>query len=232
VYGRAPDRRALPGRAREGFGSCVLFDVDGVLVDSEERNGAVIRAVLAEAGVAVSERYDDLAGMQVAEMLHRIADLEGLDGRALVVRWRRAALDAARHGHRLVEGAAATVAWLGRHGVLVGAVSSAEGWYVRTICADVGIPPSAPVVSGDDVRRGKPDPEPYRRGLQLSGFGPDRCIAVEDSAHGAQSAVSAGLRVVAFGAGASRLADVTAAHARDMPALRHELSRLLEVPPT
>ena len=58
-------------------------------------------------------------------------------------------------------------------------------------------------VSFDDVTLGKPDPEPYRKGLALLGLAPRQAMAVEDSGTGARAARAAGLRLAALGAAQS-----------------------------
>ncbi|KQT94637.1 hydrolase [Marmoricola sp. Leaf446] len=54
----------------------------------------------------------------------------------------------------------------------------------------------AALVVGDEVSRGKPHPEPYRRGAELLGVAPERTVAIEDSPTGAASAEAAGCRVL------------------------------------
>jgi HAD superfamily hydrolase (TIGR01509 family) len=53
-------------------------------------------------------------------------------------------------------------------------------------------------VSINDVRNGKPHPEPYRRGAALLGFEPHQCLAIEDSPTGARAALAAGTRIIAW----------------------------------
>jgi HAD superfamily hydrolase (TIGR01509 family) len=52
------------------------------------------------------------------------------------------------------------------------------------------------IVAGDDVRHGKPHPEPYLRAAELLGVGPEECVAFEDSISGLRSAESAGTKAV------------------------------------
>ncbi len=52
------------------------------------------------------------------------------------------------------------------------------------------------VITADDVVRGKPDPEPYRKGAELLGFTPGECIVVEDAPSGVGAGVAAGCRVL------------------------------------
>ena len=51
-------------------------------------------------------------------------------------------------------------------------------------------------VTGDDVRKTKPDPEIYLRAIEMSGAKPEECLAIEDSARGLASALAAGLRCI------------------------------------
>ncbi len=52
------------------------------------------------------------------------------------------------------------------------------------------------IISGDMVKRGKPDPEPYRRGAELLGFRPEECLVVEDAPSGVGAGKAAGCRVL------------------------------------
>ena len=81
-----------------------------------------------------------------------------------------------------------------------------ERWCIVTSCtrrllegrlraADLPIP--ANLISGADVTRGKPDPEPYRRGAAVLGVKPEDCIVVEDATAGVGAGVAAGSRVLA-----------------------------------
>lgn len=60
-----------------------------------------------------------------------------------------------------------------------------------------GLNQPAVTVTADDVARGKPDPEPFRRGAELLGFDPARCLVVEDAPTGLKSARAAGCATLA-----------------------------------
>jgi sugar-phosphatase len=53
------------------------------------------------------------------------------------------------------------------------------------------------LISGDMVVRGKPDPEPYRRGAELLGLAPAECVVVEDAPSGVGAGIAAGSQVLA-----------------------------------
>ena len=59
-----------------------------------------------------------------------------------------------------------------------------------------GLPIPERIISGDMVERGKPDPEPYRRGAELLGVRPEECVVVEDAPSGVGAGVAAGCRVL------------------------------------
>ena len=62
--------------------------------------------------------------------------------------------------------------------------------------AAAGLPVPERLITGDMVERGKPDPEPYRRGAELLGFRPEECVVVEDAPSGVGAGVAAGCRVL------------------------------------
>jgi mannitol-1-/sugar-/sorbitol-6-phosphatase len=62
--------------------------------------------------------------------------------------------------------------------------------------AAAGLPVPERIIAGDMVERGKPDPEPYRRGAELLGFNPDECVVVEDAPSGVSAGIAAGCRVL------------------------------------
>jgi mannitol-1-/sugar-/sorbitol-6-phosphatase len=59
-----------------------------------------------------------------------------------------------------------------------------------------GLPVPERIISGDMVERGKPDPEPYRRGAEWLGFRPEECVVVEDAPSGVGAGIAAGCRVL------------------------------------
>jgi sugar-phosphatase len=59
-----------------------------------------------------------------------------------------------------------------------------------------GLPVPERIIAGDMVQRGKPDPEPYRRGAELLGFAPADCVVVEDAPSGVGAGLAAGCRVL------------------------------------
>jgi sugar-phosphatase len=82
-----------------------------------------------------------------------------------------------------------------------------ERWAVVTSCARelagvrlraAGLPVPKRVLTSDDVTRGKPDPEPYIKGAALLGFPPDKCVVFEDAPAGIQAGKASGALVLAL----------------------------------
>lgn len=206
----------------------IVFDFDGVLADSEPLHFEVFRQVLAEVGITLTPEayyarylgYDDLGAFQAV-----LKDHGQPNGAADV----RALLEAkADRFPRLVEGrdvlfpgAAATVRRLAAH-VPVAIASGALPHEIMLILEGAGLRDAFQVIVGaGDTPRSKPAPDPYAhavRLLQEEGLVPRdadaaaRCVAVEDSVWGIQSAKAAGLACIAvttsYDAGALGEADL------------------------
>jgi len=75
-------------------------------------------------------------------------------------------------------------------------VTSATHRLTLARLAAAGLPVPERLISGDMVKRGKPDPEPYRRGAELLGLSPSECVVVEDAPSGIGAGIAAGARVL------------------------------------
>ncbi|MGH3771444.1 MAG: HAD family hydrolase [Pseudonocardiaceae bacterium] len=178
----------------------VVFDLDGVLVDSEELWDAVRRGVAAEAGrpwPAAATRA--MQGMSTAEWSAYLTDAVGVaaepDEVAATVIDRMAAQYDARLP--LLPGAVEVVERLGRRWPL-GLASSSPRRLIDTVVASAGLARWFQIsVSTEEVAAGKPSPVVYQTVVQRLGVDPARAIAIEDSSNGLRSAATAGLGVLA-----------------------------------
>jgi sugar-phosphatase len=172
----------------------LLFDMDGVLISS---TGSVVRCWQRWCklyGLPNAEQFQvphgtravDIVRMlkpefdeaQVAEGLHAIEELELEDTADLTV----------LPGVKTLLERLPVERWA--------VVSSATRRLLIGRLAAAGLPVPERVISGNMVVRGKPDPEPYRRGAELLGFAPGECIVVEDAPSGVGAGVAAGCRVL------------------------------------
>ena len=176
-----------------------VFDLDETLVDSAATWNHVIGAVAACHGHPWSP--GDWAAIQgtstahwSAYLAHRCPDLTPESAVTACVDGMVAALGHGRFG--LLPGAAGLVATAAGRGP-VALVSASPGRYVRAAAAACGLV-FPTIVTGDDVARGKPAPDPYLLAAHRLGIAPERCLAVEDSGSGIRSAHAAGMTVLAI----------------------------------
>ena len=180
--------------------AAVLWDMDGTLVDTEPYWIATEFALAEEYGGTWSQEHalhlvgNDLleSGRYIQEHMPLPLEPEEIVERLLdgvvaqvekAVPWR--------------PGARELLAGLTGDGVPCALVTMSYERFVTPILAQ--LPPGSfqVVVTGDQVTRGKPDPEPYLSAARLLGVAPGDCVAIEDSETGCRSAESAGCTVLA-----------------------------------
>ncbi|MGV9914733.1 HAD family hydrolase [Streptomyces tendae] len=237
--GQDEDALRLPGAVLTARWA-VLFDLDGTLVDTEPLLHEALSAVLGEAGVpAAVIRPEELRGRPVAENLARLSRLTPtpMNERDLYERVGARLLDRLRLGITPLPGALTLLRALRGAHVPCALVSSSYRAMVDAVLPRLGAESFALTLAGDEVRRPKPDPEPYRTAAARLGLAPGHCVVVEDSAAGLGSARAAGCATVsvapAGGAAADlavrglsaltveRLARLAGAGNTNLPAARH-----------
>jgi HAD superfamily hydrolase (TIGR01509 family) len=180
--------------------AAVIFDLDGVLIESEQVWDEVRRAVAAAAGRPWPPGTTTaLQGMSTPEWSRHLVDVVGVPGPAEQVAAEvigRVA-DRYRHDLPLLPGAVETVRMLALRWPLAVA-SSAPPVLIRLVLETAGIADCfGAVVSSEEVPRGKPAPDVYLAAALRLETEPTSCVAVEDSANGLRSAAAAGMVVVA-----------------------------------
>lgn len=178
--------------------AAVLWDLDGTLVDTEPAwMDAEVELVARHGGTWTHADAETLVGsaLPYAASVLRSKGVVGTDdeiidhliGRVLdtigtSMPWQPGVLDLlAQLNAAAVPCAVVTMSYRSLAQVVVDAAPSGT---------------FAALVAGDDVARGKPDPEPYLRAAELLGVDPRRCVAVEDSPTGIASAEAAGTTVI------------------------------------
>ena len=182
----------------------VLFDCDGVLVDSEPITMAVLRDMLALAGwdMPLAECMAEFVGVTVRS---KAALIEARTGRPLTDAWmaefyerRNAALQA-----DLKAIAGADVAVQAAHSATGGRIACASGadrFKVEMQLAQVSLARwfGGAVFSGHELPRSKPFPDVYLAAAAALGAAPRRCLVIEDTPTGIQAGVAAGATVWAY----------------------------------
>ncbi|MCA8236557.1 HAD family hydrolase [Burkholderia cenocepacia] len=181
--------------------SAALFDMDGLLVDSERTIMNTWIDVSSAHGVVLTEiDYLQIVGRSFAEgqviLARLIGDADTFDAVRIRVREQLAAPEP-HPKFPLKPGALALLETLARAGIPCAVASSSAGDVIRARLGAVGVLPFfRAIAGGNEVARGKPDPAVYRLAAERLGVPAHACVAFEDSDFGAQSAAGAGAAVV------------------------------------
>ena len=186
--------------------SAILFDLDGVLVDStrvvdrEWRRWAHRKGVDGDAVMAIAH------GVRTIEVIRRVAPHLNAEAEAAEIENE----EAHDPGVVAMPGAVEVVRSIpdGRWGVVTSGSRLLAGARMR-YC---GLPVPEVLVTADDVTHGKPHPEPYLKGAEWLGFSPAECVVVEDAPSGIQSARAGGMKVIGLAStyGAEKLHEADA----------------------
>jgi HAD superfamily hydrolase (TIGR01509 family) len=181
----------------------VIFDMDGVLVDSEPTHFATTNGVLASRGVALSQaEYDRCIGMDERAFFALLVECFQLKESADVLAKERVAaslIHLAEHPLPPLPGVLELLHSLQAEGKRLALASSAMRRQINLILDQLGAGRVfAAVVSKDDVELGKPAPDLFVEAARRLGVEPAECLVLEDAALGVQAAVSAGMTAVAL----------------------------------
>ncbi len=179
----------------------VIFDLDGVLVDSESVWDQARRGVVADnGGTWKPEATTAMMGMSSPEWSRYLHDELGvaLEPGEINARVVERVLDAYHHDVPVLPGAVQTVRRLASRWPL-GLASSANRPVIDAVLETTGLTDCfAATVSGDEVKRGKPAPDVYLAAARKLGVDASKAAAVEDSSNGLRSAAAADMVVVAI----------------------------------
>lgn len=171
--------------------TAILFDLDGVLIDSTRcverhwRHWAQRHSLEAEAILRTAH------GVRNIDTMRRIAPHLDLEREAAEFAANEVADTA---GVVVVDGARSLLASL--EGVPWAVVTSCGAALAQARMQTAGLPLPPLLITGSDVRRGKPDPEPYLVAASRLGAAPSDCVVIEDAPAGMQSGKAAGMRVI------------------------------------
>jgi HAD superfamily hydrolase (TIGR01509 family) len=178
----------------------VIFDLDGVLMDSEPRWNEAKEALVRESGGSWrGEAPTVMMGMSSPEWSAYLRDELGvpMDAEAISRDVVRRMQDGYRDGLPLLPGAVETVRALAERWPL-GLASSSNREVIDLVLELAELGDAFRVtVSSEEVERGKPDPDVYLTTARGLGAEPARCVAIEDSSNGLRAAAAARMTVIA-----------------------------------
>lgn len=206
-----------------GLALGVLFDLDGVLVSTDELHFRAWSELASEYGIPFTRADNDrLRGVSRMESLERLLErapraFDGAEKRAMAERKNTRYRELLQ---RLVPGDAMPggrelLASLRQRGVATAIASSSRN--ARDIASRIGLDALVDtIVDGNDITRSKPDPEVFLVAARRLGLEPRQCVVVEDAESGIEAARQGGFRVVAVGSSAG-MAGLGAATLADLP---------------
>ncbi|MHA6641482.1 HAD family hydrolase [Mesorhizobium sp. A623] len=177
----------------------VFWDMDGTLTDSEPLHEAALVAALRSAGInPPDDLHDRVLGVSAWPVYEMLRDEHGLT--LPFDEWIVRKYD---HYMPLVDqlkprpGAIEIFEELRKRGVAQAVVSNSDRLIVDANLHAVGLAfPGMKTVSRNDVREGKPHPEPFLRAAWLAGVDPSEAVAIDDSWTGASSGLAAGMKTI------------------------------------
>lgn len=174
----------------------VLFDLDGVIIDSM---GAHIDswhdALQAFGMTAKKSELSTLGGFGPGPTIQRFAERKGIeitDGLVADI-MRKKDARYAELSHRIFPEIPQILDFLKRKGIILAIVTGSSRKVAEAITENELPSYFEAIVGMEDVTRGKPAPEPYQKALEILGIEPTEAIVIEDSPLGIQSAVTAGI---------------------------------------
>ena len=171
--------------------AAILFDLDGVLVDSTQAVDREWREWAARKGVDGDAIMAIAHGVRTIEVIRRVAPYLDAEAEAAAIENHEAG---DQQGVTVMPGAIDLVRSIpdARWGV----VTSGSRQLATNRLRYCGLPVPEVLVTSDDVTNGKPHPEPYLKGAEGLGVNPAECLVFEDAPAGIESARAGGMKVV------------------------------------
>lgn len=181
--------------------AAVVFDMDGVITDSEQVWDEVREGLIADwGGTSVPGAQKAMMGMSSPEWSRYMHEELGLSQSPAKINDEvvRRMLARYRTELPLIAGAVRAVRRLA-HTHTLGVASSSNRPLIDAVLETADITACfAATVSSEEVERGKPSPDVYLEAAHRLGIAPQRCVAVEDSTNGLRAAAAAGMFVIAL----------------------------------
>jgi beta-phosphoglucomutase len=179
----------------------IIFDMDGVLIDSEELHAHAKRTAFRQAGITLTDSdLRDYVGRSDAVMIEEVGTRWQLnaDRRAAIFREKARIYEQEEKKLKIVPGSIEFVRWTAQHYKLALATSATTRNRVAALDL-LGIADSFEVIVDlSDVSEPKPSPEIYLTAVSLLALAPSQCMVVEDALTGVLSAKRAGCVVSAL----------------------------------
>lgn len=179
----------------------VFFDMDGVIINSEPIHYKVNQKIYSDYGLNIDwQEYTDFVGLSNTDMWTILKNRYNLNVSVAVLKERQLEenlLYLETHEEEPIPGVLNLLEEFTSRGKALGLVSSSPRVYIYKVLDKFSIRDYfRTVVSGEEMERGKPEPDIYLSAASNLGVKPENCLVIEDSENGVRSAVSAGMKCV------------------------------------
>lgn len=184
----------------------VIFDMDGVIIDSESIHREVEKKIFNSLGVNISdEEHDTYVGMTSMGMWREIKSRHNLKESSSVEELTKMSVEnyikfiQGNKSIEPIEGVVELIDDLHKNNIKLAIASSAVRKSIETVVCMFRLEKYFNIrISGEDIKRGKPEPDIFLMAAERLGVQPEDCIVVEDSKNGVHAAKKAGMKCIGF----------------------------------
>lgn len=183
---------------------CVIFDMDGVIIDSEQLHKKAYYETFESLGLVITEEiYDSLTGSSTLNAFQKLVRLFNLSEKpenlVLAKRSRYVNFFENDPNLHLVEGVEEIIQYFHKKNITLILASSSAMVNINRVFDRFNLHQYFKAkISGADLKASKPDPEIFEKAAVLGGFAKENCIVIEDSDNGIKAANEAGIFVFGY----------------------------------
>ncbi len=179
----------------------VIFDMDGLMFDTERLSKELYRELAEKRGYDFEEDFfDEMVGLDLEDTKKTFKEDYGQDFPYLEMREQKNELlkkYVKENGVPVKEGLLETIDYLKRNQYLIAVASSSFREKIEFFLDSISIKEKFDyIIGGDEVEKSKPDPEIFLKGVNGLGVQKEEALILEDSAHGVLAANKAGIKVI------------------------------------
>jgi HAD superfamily hydrolase (TIGR01509 family) len=194
----------------------VIFDMDGVIVDSEPIHIEIDKKVLKICGINADDEmlrpYIGVSNPDMWKDLKEKHDLPLSVDELIKLQNEIKIKVFSESGLKAIDGIKELLADLKHNNIISAVASSSPRFFIETVLKITGVGGFfKDILSGEEVERGKPFPDVFLRTAQMLKVAPEECIVIEDSENGVKAALAAGMKCVGFANPNSGPQDLTGA---------------------
>ena len=182
--------------------TAVIFDLDGVIADSEPLSGEATGLALEKYGIKMTDKERNEAfGRRTKDIVSGVLKVRGVEINIddIIAEKDRIFRDLILGKLEAIPNSIELVRWLRDKGFKLALATSSHKEKMKLEVSELGVAELFDtIVTGDDVRKGKPNPEIFLKAAKKLDVKPEHCAVIEDSQFGVQAAKTAGMKTIAF----------------------------------